>query len=285
MSRINIIGFGFVGSAMGSLCEHAGLEYSVYDTMTKSGKFNYYSSLNTLITTAEEKYTEPVYYFICVPTPSDIDGSCNILIIDKVLEEMRNTIKNNNSVIFIKSTVKPGTCNNFSTKYPELNIIFCPEFLREKTAKEDVINADFVLFGIDDKFNRLLCEGVYELFRELYKHNSDIRLLLHTYEECELFKYTINCFLATKVWFFNEIYQVCDKLDVTYDNLCNLLKLDARIGESHTQVPGHDGHFGYGLSCFPKEMRGMSFLQNELGIDNNILSSIIKRNDWMRTLE
>jgi UDPglucose 6-dehydrogenase len=106
---------------------------------------------------------------------------------------------------------------------------------------------------------------------------------LKTYEECELFKYTLNVHLAVKVWYFNEIYEICEKMGVPYENLKSMFTLDKRIGDYGTHVPGPDGKFGYGLSCLPKETRGMATLQGNLGIDNEVLQHIIQRNNYFRT--
>jgi UDPglucose 6-dehydrogenase len=89
--------------------------------------------------------------------------------------------------------------------------------------------------------------------------------------------------LAVKVWYFNEIYEISEKLGVDYEKLKILFSLDKRLGEYGTRVPGHDGKFGYGLSCLPKETRGMMKLQEELGIDNFALQEIIKRNNYFRS--
>ena len=89
--------------------------------------------------------------------------------------------------------------------------------------------------------------------------------------------------MAVKVWYFNEIYEIADKLGLDYQTFKTMFPLDPRIGEYGTRVPGPDGKFGYGLSCLPKETSGMMKLQEELGIDNQVLKEIIKRNTYFRT--
>ena len=95
-------------------------------------------------------------------------------------------------------------------------------------------------------------------------------------------KYLTNCFLATKVSFANEMYQICKKLNLDYDKVIEYSTLDSRLGNSHWNVPGHDGDFGYGGHCFPKDMNALLFLTKKLNSINNVLEAAIKTNDILR---
>ena len=149
--------------------------------------------------------------------------------------------------------------------------------MKEATYKEDMYNASFVLLGLNDKNNDLF--ELNELFKKyIYNHNNNINIIYKSYEEAELFKYTLNCFLAVKVWYFNEIYEICDKYNVKYNDLKDLFKLDNRIGESHIDVPGIHGR-GFSGKCLPKELKGLKELQKELNIPNDVISNILSRND------
>jgi UDPglucose 6-dehydrogenase len=101
-------------------------------------------------------------------------------------------------------------------------------------------------------------------------------------------KYTANCFLMTKVVFFNEIYQVCQKLGIEYKEVCKLVIADGRIGNSHLEVPGFDGFMGAGGKCFPKDLNALIAVAKELGVNPTILESVWKKNlevrekqDWL----
>lgn len=280
-NSINIIGYGYVGGAIGYLCERNDVKFNVCDTQLKTGKFNYFSNIEDLVKHSE-KENDINYYFIAVPTPSDSNGSCDTSIIKHVLDKLNTTTSKKTRVI-IKSTLVPGSCQKFNETYKNIDIILSPEFLREATFKDDMYNAEFVLVGTPPKFELGDTADILQVFRELYSHNKSIDIYIKSYEECELFKYTLNVHLAVKVWYFNEIYEISQKLGVDYEKLKELFKLDKRIGEYGTRVPGPDGKFGYGLSCLPKETRGMMKLQEELGIDNVVLQEIIKRNNYFRT--
>jgi len=287
---INIIGMGFVGSACGFLCEKNNVEFNVCDTQLKTGNFNYFNNIQELVCFSETK-SDINFYFICVPTPSDSEGKCDISIVENVIKQLSLVVKKR-SIVIIKSTIKPGTTRNLYNKYnnEKLDIVFCPEFLREVSYKDDIYSAEFVLFGIDES-QKALINDLKDLFTNyLYKHKyttndnleSPFEFYFKTFEECELFKYTLNTFFATKITFFNEIYELCNTIGVDYQNLKSLFKLDKRIGDYGTVVPGMDG-FGYTRSCLPKEIRALIKLQEELGLSNDLASCVDKRNDYFRS--
>lgn len=270
---MNIIGNGFVGSAFIHLLKTNNIPYQYYDTNPDKSQFN---SLSDMITHSEQKNNHS-YYIICVPTPSLPNGDCDISIISQVIHHI-NTFSSKNSTIIIKSTVKPGTCSKFQ-EYSKNPIVFCPEFLKENSAQKDMYNSKFILFGTADGIeDNTLCQK----FREIFKHNTHLEIITLKYEYPELFKYTLNTYLALKITYFNEIYNICEKLNIEYDQLKQLFHLDPRIGSYGITVPGLDGKFSFGGSCLPKESRAMSFLQKELELSNDLLQTMISRSNILR---
>lgn len=291
--NINICGYGFVGGAMGHVCIKNNLKFSVYDVSSieqmKSRNlnendytnFSYYNDLNKIVNESE-KNNNINFYFICVPTPSDMEGNCDTTIVENVISQL-NSLITKKSIIIIKSTVKPGTTRNIASRYSNnlISIIFCPEFLRELTYKDDIYYSDFTLFGLENIEDNDMRDNLSNLFTNyLYKH-KEIKVYFKKYEECELFKYTINTFLAVKVWYFNEIYGICDKFNIDYQSFKTLFPLEPRIGDYGTVVPGYLG-FGFSGKCLPKECRGMRQLQKDLDIPYHVLDEILKRNEDFR---
>jgi nucleotide sugar dehydrogenase len=279
---VNIIGYGYVGSGMGYLCKKNDVSFCTYDLVAKSEScaLNNFDSLSAMVINSEKENDVNVY-FVCVPTPNKENGECDVSIIKCVLKELSEACTKETLVI-IKSTVEPGCCGSLSDEFVDLRVVFCPEFLREKTFEDDIYYAKFVLLGHHTSHpeeTKCLAEAV---MKDLYKHNMDIEVISASYEECELFKYTINVFLSVKVWFFNEVHGLSDKLGIDYSKLKDLFRLDDRIGESHTGVPGHDGKYGFGGKCLPKETKAMRYLQQKLGLDDKVLSEILRRNAEMR---
>ena len=98
-----------------------------------------------------------------------------------------------------------------------------------------------------------------------------------------MIKYFTNSFLATKVSFANEMYDLCLKLNLDYDKVVEYSVLDKRIGNSHLNVPGPDGDLGFGGHCFPKDLSALIKLSDDIGSINYLIKSVIKTNDTVRT--
>jgi len=287
---INIIGYGYVGGAMGHLCEKNNIEFNVCDTQKKEGVFNYFNNIVDLVKFSENN-NDINFYIIAVPTNSDSEGNCDISIVKSVLESLKNNVTKETYVI-IKSTIVPGTSKELSEKYTNFDIIFCPEFLTQKNYLNDIYNAKFVLLGISDHFDIPLptvsidgkvtkYQKILNVMKQFYKHNTQIDILIRSYEECELFKYTLNTYFGVKITFFNEIYDLCEKMNVDYQKLKELFSLDSRIGKYGITVPGDHGR-GYHGVCIPKEVRGMIKLQDKLELSSELMECVDKRNNDFR---
>jgi UDPglucose 6-dehydrogenase len=279
---INIIGYGYVGGAIGYLCEKNHIPVNICDTQSKSGTFNYFTQDIEALVKYSENENEINYYFIAVPTPSNADGECDISIIHTVLTKLNAYVSKKTRVI-IKSTMVPGSCSELNNQYNNFELILCPEFLREATYKDDMYDASFVLLGLPPNYDMEKYSELLSLFRRLYVHNYNIEIIMKSYEECELFKYTLNTFFATKITFFNEIHEICEVMDVDYQKLKVLFKLDNRVGDYGTMVPGPGNEFyGYHLKCLPKEVKGMIKLQEKLGLTSEFMSCVNNRNNYFK---
>ena len=118
-----------------------------------------------------------------------------------------------------------------------------------------------------------------------YKFWKDIfpfPLVSATVEELIMTKYVRNCFLATKVAFFNDIHKLCETVNVNYNNVANLTSMDRRIGSSHMQVPGPDGELGFGGACFPKDTKALVATGKHYDVELEILKDVIKANKKVR---
>ena len=101
----------------------------------------------------------------------------------------------------------------------------------------------------------------------------------------EIVKYLTNTFLATKVSFANEIYQICEGLNIDYDKVIENSNHDERMCDSHCNIPcqdGHDGDFGFGGHCFPKDLSALINLADNLETTSNVLNATRDTNDLVR---
>jgi len=260
--RIGICGWGFVGKAVThGFCLHADLK--IYD--------KYQTGLNTL----EETIKESDYLFICVPTPMNNDGSQDLSCIYDVMENI-NKLNVTGKIIIIKSTVIPGTTRKIAKKYPNHFFVFNPEFLTERSAKLDFINTARIILGGS---THLALDSVEKMYRIRFTHTPIYKT---SYEGAELVKYTNNCFFALKISYLNEIYEICQKLGLDYNELKNMFLADQRIGNSHCDVPGHDGGKGFGGKCFIKDINALTKWANGMGINLDTLEAAIKVNKRIR---
>jgi len=98
----------------------------------------------------------------------------------------------------------------------------------------------------------------------------------------EMVKYVTNSFLATKVSFANEMYEICEGLNIDYDKVIEYARYDERLGDSHWAVPGPDGNFGYGGHCFPKDIKALINVAKDLNIFPIMLEATDSKNFYVR---
>ena len=233
--NIGIIGQGYVGTAI-----KLGFEQH-YNVLTYD-KFDLAKSTHSKISDLVE---ETKVIFVCVPTPMRKDGTCYTGIVEEVIREINETADDH--IIVIKSTIPPGTTDRINKEYTHSTVIFNPEFLTEQNFLEDFKNQKRIILGGDRK-------GTNQL-RQIYSKVFPNATIVKTgAKHAEMVKYFTNCFLATKVSFANEMYNVCQQLDLYYDKVVEYATYDERLGKSHWAVPGPDGDFGFGGHCFPKDL-------------------------------
>lgn len=261
--KVGIIGNGFVGEAQAFAFSPVA-EVRVYDIDPLKAN-----------STLEEVY-ECDFIFVAVPTPMYMDGTQDISYIARVFEKALP-----GPVYIIKSTVLPGSTAKLIEMYPGLDIIFCPEFLTQRTAKLDMLTQARIIFGGDPT----LTERVEELFTARFMNRN----IIHTDSTtAELVKYMNNSFFATKVSIMNEFKRLSDALGANWDDALYGFTSDCRIGDSHLHVPGPDGKAGYGGVCFPKDVNAIASLARSLDVPLNTIEAGWKTNlevrpeqDWI----
>ena len=262
---IGIIGQGFVGSAV-----REGMQ-NYYNVVAYDKDPNKFSNAESILdVVSKTKMT-----FLCVPTPMRASGQCDLRILRLALDEISASAQTENYIVVIKSTIPPGTTEQLNTEYSNLDIVFNPEFLTERNAIKDYENQ-----------NRIILGGVRPATTELKRVFSKVFPKAHIIKtdstHAEMVKYLTNTFLSVKVSFANEIYQLCERLGIDYDKVVEYATYDERLGKSHWNVPGHDGDFGFGGHCFPKDLKALLHLTKKLGTINNVLSATNETNDSVR---
>lgn len=259
--KIGIIGYGFVGKAL-----EAGFIDDV-DILKIDPKLN--TKINEL------KGFLPDVIFVCVPTPMNKDGSQDISILKNVLDKIKKL--NLESLIVLKSTVLPNHIHEIESLIPEF--IYNPEFLREKHAKEDFINSKLIVFG-GSKTSAKTLAMVYKDYTKCLSTDYIFTDVI----AASFIKYTVNSFLATKVIFFNELYSLfkISGSNESWEDFIYALSKDNRLGNSHMDVPGHDGRLGFGGACLPKDSAAFVLYSELEDKPLNILKKAIKTNNKIR---
>ena len=257
---IGIIGQGFVGNAVYQKFKN------YYNVKTFDIKGRIHCNSN------EQEVLNSEVVFICLPTPMNEDGSCHIDIVEKAIERV---VKFGVAkTVVIKSTVPPSTCAKWNKKF-DIDVVFNPEFLTEANAVSDFENQTRIILGGP----RTSTTKLKTIFSKVFPKATIVKTD-STY--AEMVKYLTNSFLATKVSFANEMYQICNGLNVDYDKVVEYATYDDRLGKSHWSVPGPDGDFGYGGHCFPKDVKALITIAEDLKIFPDMLLATDCKNDGVR---
>jgi UDPglucose 6-dehydrogenase len=272
---VGFVGHGYVGAAVENFFK-GHCDTVVYDKYSSVPEFN---SLDEVVKRSE-------VIFVAVPTPMRKDGSCYTGIVEEVISDIKNAAKkvNRNTdsfVVVVKSTVTPGFTEEMHNKFFGMRILFSPEFLTEANSFEDFKKQNRIILGGEEE-DALV---VFKYFQGVSPQRvEDGRLLLLQCDPtvAEMVKLYANGILATKVMFSNEIYLICEKLGINYEEVRALACLDKRIGAGHTLVPGPDKNLGFGGHCFPKDLNNLRAFCREIGISEKVISAVIDRNNEVR---
>jgi len=263
MGKIGIIGLGFVGGAIkASFWDDSQLVLVDKDRTRGRDPFQDLSQCDGV--------------FICVPTPQDDDGTCHTDILEDILAKLK--LIKFEGVIISKCTAPPDTYTRLNDEFP--NLVHAPEFLTAANAVKDYASGTFAIIGGRVKAYRDLAEKI------IRDTQPELQAVAHcSIAEASLAKYTINTFMATKVIFMNEMYNLANASNCDFDKIANMVKLDPRFGKSHMQVPGPDGSFGFGGACFPKDTSALLKYAEGLDIQMNVLDAAVKKNTLLRLTE
>lgn len=254
--NIGIVGLGVIGSAAQYGFQKLGHRIAIHDIKLNTKLFDLLES-------------EIIY--ICVPTPSNEDGSCNTSIVESVVNELHQL--NYKNIIAIKSTVEPGTTSKLINIFSNYKICFVPEFLRERCAVSDFTeNHDLLAIGTEDSY-------VFNKIKESHgSYPKNVKQIKPT--EAELLKYYSNIFNAMRIIFANEMYEIANRLDADYNNIKEAYVL-RNTKDMYLDV--NENFRGYGGVCLPKDTKAMAALCKKLGLDLNLFETIDKENYKFRT--
>ena len=231
----------------------------------------------TFTTSYDEGLRDAEYVFICVGTPEGEDGEAELKYVRAAAATIATTMTQP-LIIINKSTVPVGT-GDVVTKVVFENqsqaiqfaVVSCPEFLREGAAVQDFMSPDRTVLGSTPE-NHWAAEAVAQLYLPLRAP-----IVMTDLRTAEMIKYASNAFLATRLSFINEIANICEKLGADVVEVAQGMGFDKRIGH-HFLQPG----IGYGGSCFPKDVKALTFMAAESGAHPQLLNAVTEINDFQR---
>ncbi len=226
---------------------------------------------------------EALFIFICVGTPSDPEGSCDLTYVRQVASQIGQLISEY-KIVVNKSTVPIGTADEvrriIQTELKkrgveiEFDVVSNPEFLKEGSAVNDFMRPDRIVIGTDNIRTLKLLETLYAPFGR-----ARDKLITMNTRSAEMTKYAANCMLATKISFMNEFANICEKVGADIMSVRTGIGSDRRIGQQFI-YPG----IGYGGSCFPKDVRAIINTARSFAITPTLISAVDAVNNHQKTV-
>lgn len=251
--EVGIIGEGVIGSA-----NKAGFEKIGHDVKVHDLKYN--TSVVTVLTCE--------LVFICVPTPSNDDGSCNTEIVESVVAELITA--SYSGTICIRSTCIPGTTQKLINKYNNDKICFSPEFLRERCAADDFINHhDLLSIGTQN----LQC---YDLIKKAHG-TLPANIMKMSPTEAEILKYFNNVYNSVRIIFANYMYEISERLNSDYAKILDAYLKTGKSTGNYLSV--NENLRGYGGMCLPKDTKAIDKLSKDLGNPLSLIEAVLNDND------
>jgi len=297
-SQIGFIGTGYVGLVTAACFAKLGQDVlcleidndkiqsinngisPIYETGLQDLLFEVVKKKRKLYATNDRKlfFDKCDIFFICLPTPSNSDGSINLKFILDEIKEIAILLSKSDSykTIIIKSTVVPGTTNgkikNILEKYSnkcvgtDFGLGVNPEFLMEGSAIDNFLNPDRIILGSNEINTKNTLSKIY--------NNFNCPIFHVTIDEGEMIKYVSNSFLATKISFINEIANLSEFFNINMDNIVKGIGSDHRISNKFFR-----SGLGFGGSCFPKDVKALLHLSKKYENELNILKSTLEINN------
>ena len=293
-SKIAIIGCGYVGlttASVLSLCGHtitcididtekiltlSQKKLPLYEPKLKELLFNASKSNAIRFVNDLKQALDAEIFYICVGTPTKSDGSCDCTMLYSVFRDIVRECSNTHSlkIICVKSTVPPGTMRKLHNeivqeKKETLQMVYNPEFMREGSAIDDVLNNNPLVIAAESQEAIEIVEKVYNALI-----HSNSKIIKTNFETAELIKYSWNSFSAIRIAYVNELALLGRSFDIDLSLVIQGLALSEKLLPTHSLKPGP----GYGGSCLPKDTLSFANILEKNGFSSSMIHQAINSN-------
>ncbi|MGV3760215.1 MAG: UDP-glucose dehydrogenase family protein [Actinomycetota bacterium] len=286
MSKIAVIGTGYVGLTTGACFSHIGHDVVCADIdadkvarLSKGEVPILEAGLDNLVREgidggrlsfvvgAAKAVADCEFAFLCVPTPQGEDGSADLSYIEAAARQIGPVLPTE-AIVVNKSTVPVGSTRvvERALQRSDVSVVSNPEFLREGSAIHDFLNPDRIVIGAEDQDAAVRVSSLYL--------GITAPVIVTDPASAETIKYAANAFLATKISFINAVAAVCEAVGADIKDVSLGMGYDSRIGHEFLK-PGP----GWGGSCFPKDTRAMVRIAEDAGYDFNLLKGVVTVNE------
>lgn len=273
---VGIVGLGIVGSAVArGFLEHAS-EVRVYDIVPEKRTHDLKGVLAC------------DFVFVSLPTPSrKAGGGAECIrpggygLCTKIVDDFFRGIAGCESRLVLRSTVPVGTTMRLSREFNLPALVHSPEFLTARCSFVDfqVPTRNIVGFVKGSAQSLDAAKALQSLYETRFPGVPVFRVMS---DASELTKVAQNTFFGVKVGFFNQLYDVCERIGCDFEIVRSLVLTDGRIAHAHTAVPGPDGKTGYGGTCIPKDAKEFADMQRRLGLDSAWVDTLTRYNELRR---
>jgi len=286
MSKIAVIGTGYVGLTTGACFAHLGHEVICADIdVDKVNRLNRgeipilepgldrvveegrASGRLTFVLGAANAASQCEFVYLCVPTPQGADGSADLSYIEAAARQIGPVLPTD-AIVINKSTVPVGSTKVVERALgrPDVSVVSNPEFLREGAAVDDFLHPDRVVIGADNQSAAVRVASLYV--------GVPAPLMVTDPASAETIKYACNAFLATKLSFVNAVAAICEAVGADVNDVILGMGYDKRIGHEFLR-PGP----GWGGSCFPKDTLALIAIAEDHGYDFHLLKGVVEVNN------
>ncbi|HLY03144.1 MAG TPA: UDP-glucose/GDP-mannose dehydrogenase family protein [Candidatus Cybelea sp.] len=283
--KITILGTGFVGTANAVGFAELGFDVVGFDTDVRrieqlnaglppyreaglsellerhleSGRLTFVNDLSLAVAHAN-------FIIVAVGTPSRDDGSADLSALHIATDALSRTIERRSTIVVLRSTVPPGTSDRMAQRLPSgVELLYCPEFLREGSAVYDFLNPDRSIVGAES-------QGAATAYSALVE-GLVAPVIVTSRSDAELIKGGANAFLALKISFANEIANICGRLNADSHEVLRGIGSDRRIGDAYLK-PG----IGFGGPCFEKDVLSLEHVARGSGSPSHLLQATLRVN-------